>query len=298
VNISASEKGDNRGSSAVLVHYLDKEDRRYTGQQRETWFNGIGKDHASYAVRAALDANVAKLCQRDAKFFLVNISPSQREIAFLLDRFGDRGAREALQRYTIKLMDAYALNFRKEKITSNQDLLWFGKVERHRYYTHRDSEVKEGLAEKGTPKPGLQLHVQVVVSRKDRSNTIRLSPMNNSRGRNSAHSAKMGQFDRSAFKQAGEMLFDELFGFQRSTKETFLEANRNHKLREPLDRDGFRRTERKGTDGLSWDDISQKAEGLLELLMERQELDPLAPQLQQKNRKRRKKGRSNPGLNR
>ncbi|MBL7711070.1 MAG: hypothetical protein JNL13_01335 [Chitinophagaceae bacterium] len=106
IHISPSEKGDNRGSSVVLVNYLEKESRLYP-DRNEPWFNGRNRDIASYQIRAALDGNVAKLCQKDAKFFLLNISPSQREIAFLLKTFGEEGARNALKAYTVKVMDSY-----------------------------------------------------------------------------------------------------------------------------------------------------------------------------------------------
>lgn len=69
------------------------------------------------------------------------------------------------------------------------------------------------------------MHVQVIVSRKDITNKIKLSPMNTSRGKNETHSKKMGQFDRVAFKQSGESLFDSLFGFDRQLKDTMAYAN-------------------------------------------------------------------------
>ena len=43
--------------------------------------------------------------------------------------------------------------------------------------------------------------------------------------RNVAHSKKMGQFDRVAFKQSGEKLFDQLFDFNRNLNETMAYAN-------------------------------------------------------------------------
>lgn len=49
--------------------------------------------------------------------------------------------------------------------------------------------------------------------------------MNTSRGKNEEHSKKMGQFDRVAFKQSGECLFDSLFEFDRQLKETIAYAN-------------------------------------------------------------------------
>src|SRR5690606_34998889 len=48
----------------------------------------------------------------------------------------------------------------------------------------------------------------------------KLRPMNNSRGRNKQHSAKLGQFDWVAFKESGELLFDEMLGFDRTLKDS------------------------------------------------------------------------------
>src|SRR5690606_21149444 len=70
------------------------------------------------------------------------------------------------------------------------------------------------------PKEGEQMHIQIIVSRKDITNKIKLSPMNNSRGRNKQHSVKLGQFDRVAFKESGELLFDQMCGFDRSLKDS------------------------------------------------------------------------------
>lgn len=51
--------------------------------------------------------------------------------------------------------------------------------------------------------------------------------MNNSRGKNEQHSLKLGQFNRVAFKQCGEALFDKQFGFNRLLNETMAFANIN-----------------------------------------------------------------------
>lgn len=69
------------------------------------------------------------------------------------------------------------------------------------------------------------MHIQIIVSRKDISNTIKLSPQNTSKGKNKSHSEKLGQFDRTAFKQSGESLFDRHFNFDRGLKETLTYAN-------------------------------------------------------------------------
>jgi hypothetical protein len=225
INITDSDKGNNKGSSGELVHYLDKENRMFKDLHPEHWFNGLNISIPSYLVKHSLDHNIAKLCKDDAKFFLINISPSQKEIRYLKEQYGEKGAETALKEYTVGVMDEYARNFHKPGINSNTDLMWFAKLEHHRYYSHKDPQVINGVVKKGSLKPGKQLHIQVIVSRKDMTNRIRLSPMNTSRGKNIDHSKKLGQFDRSAFKASGERLFDQQFKFERGLEDTFNYVN-------------------------------------------------------------------------
>ena len=225
INISDSREAANKGSSSGLVHYLEKENRLDKKNEPEYWFNGNQVSVDAYDVMRAIDSNIAKLGKADAKFFLVNISPSKKEIAFLREQFGDDGVKGQLKGFAVRVMDAYAKNFKRESINSHEDLVWFAKLENYRYYNYNDPEVKQGIKKRGDRKEGEQLHVQVIVSRKDASNMIKLSPMNTSRGRNGEHSKKMGQFDRVAFKQSGESLFDSLFEFDRQLKDTMAYAN-------------------------------------------------------------------------
>ncbi|PWS32656.1 DUF5712 family protein [Pedobacter paludis] len=225
INITDKKEAENKGSSAMLVHYLEKENRIPKKQQQEFWFNALRSDISPFEVMSRIDGNVAKLGRNDPKFFLINISPSQKEIAFLMEKFGRDGAREKLKEFTARVMDEYAKNFKRAGISSQQDLLWFGKLEDFRYYTFTDREVKQGERKRGERKDGEQMHIQVIVSRKDATNRIKLSPQNTSRGKNIEHSKKMGQFDRLAFKQSGETVFDELFGFDRKLKDSLQFAN-------------------------------------------------------------------------
>src|SRR5690606_10517231 len=222
INITDSETGNNKGSCGQLVNYLEKEHRTAITENSndELWFNDVSREITPQEVRVKIDNNVAKLGRNDAKFFLVNISPSQKEIAFLKEQFGDQGAEEKLKQYAVAVMDAYAQNLKRPGIESSKDLVWYAKLERNRYYSNNDPEVKEGTAKVGKTKEGEQMHVQVIVSRKDKTNKIKLRPMNNSRGNNKQHSAKIGQFNRVAFKNSGEQIFDEMFGFDRLLKES------------------------------------------------------------------------------
>ncbi|MFW0715126.1 DUF5712 family protein [Pedobacter sp. N23S346] len=136
-----------------------------------------------------------------------------------------KGTKEKLKEFAVKVMDEYAKNFKRPGINSHKDLLWYGKHENYRYYKHTDKEVRDGTRKMGERKEGRQDHIQIIVSRKDATNRIKLSPMNNSKGKNESHSKKLGQFNRVAFKQSGEIIFDRLFGFDRVLKEIFAHAN-------------------------------------------------------------------------
>jgi hypothetical protein len=229
INISKSETGNNKGSSGQLVNYLEKENRLLNEQnpqlEQEYWFNQERQAIQPYEVRYEIDHNTDRLSKDEAKFFLVNISPSENELLFLKEEFGEDGARQQLKLYANRVMEEYARNFKKDRVNGNKDILYYGKLEKHRYYTHKDEEVKNSLVKRGEPKPGEQMHVQIIVSRKDITDSIRLSPLNNSRGKNEAHSLKVGQFDRVAFKQAAERTFDQTFDYDRELKETFKYAN-------------------------------------------------------------------------
>ncbi|WP_314060348.1 DUF5712 family protein [Empedobacter brevis] len=221
IHITDSETGNNKGSCGQLVNYLEKENQRLEQEKEfEYWFNHQNKTISPQEVRVNIDHNIAKLSRNDAKFFLINISPSEQEIMHLKERFGNKGTEEKLKEYASNVMDAYAQNFKRNGIENGKDLLWYGKLEHHRYYHHTDEEVKQGLLKVGETKTGEQMHIQIIVSRKDRTNKIKLSPMNTSRGKNQSHSAKLGQFDRVAFKESGEQIFDNMFEFNRSLEDS------------------------------------------------------------------------------
>lgn len=229
INITASETGNNKGSSGALVNYLEKENHLQDEKDRnlahENWFNGSAKDIRRQQVRMRIDGNIAKLGRNDSKFFLINISPSQKELAHLFAKYGEEGAKEKLKDFSIKVMDEYAKNFKRPGINSHKDLVWFGKYENYRYYNHTDREVKNGTKENGERKEGRQMHIQIIVSHKDMTNTIKLSPQNTSKGKNKEHSQKLGQFNRTAFKQSGERSFDNFFDFDRGLKDSLNYAN-------------------------------------------------------------------------
>jgi len=75
----------------------------------------------------------------------------------------------------------------------------------------------------GMKKEGLQNHIHVVVSRKDATNKIKLSPFANARNAKNKLGGKKVQigFDRKAFVNDAEKRFDQQFKYDRSFKNSF-----------------------------------------------------------------------------
>lgn len=219
INITASSTGSNAGSCGQLVEYLEKENNLKPEHKAELWFNQSRDDLRAYEVRQGIDSNTAKLKQSEAKFYLVNISPSQKE----LEHIGNDP--QKLKDYARSVMAEYAANFQKG--LGADDVKWYGKVEYNRGYKWTDPEVKQGLSQRGEAKAGHQMHVQIVVSRKDSHNQKLLSPMTNHRGtgKSEAHGQKFGQFNRVAFKERSEAAFDTQMGYRRSLEESFRYQN-------------------------------------------------------------------------
>lgn len=219
INITTSSTGSNAGSCGQLVEYLEKENRLKPEEKAELWFNQQQADLRPYEVRQGIDGNTAKLKQQEAKFYLINISPSQKELAHL------GNDPEKLKAYARSVMAEYAANFQKG--LSPDDVKWYGKVEYHRGYKWTDPAVQQGLSQRGEAKAGHQMHVQIIVSRKDSANQRLLSPLTNHRGqgKSEAHGQKFGQFNRVSFKERSELVFDQQVGYRRELEESFRYQN-------------------------------------------------------------------------
>ncbi len=206
------------GSSGGWVDYLEKE-------QPGQWFtqdrNGVGP----LEVSQALDANRHNLGKQDAGYYPLILSPSQKE----LQAIGNDPAK--LQAYTRDVMGKYAEQFQREGLAA-KNLVYFAKIEHERYYKGTDADVKNGQAKSGDPKPGLQTHVHVLVSRCEdvhqfkaeqaetgRKTPYKLSPATNHR--NSTKGPVRGGFERKAFITTAERTFDQRFGYQREKSEQF-----------------------------------------------------------------------------
>lgn len=231
----------NKGSCALLVNYLDKENHELEKKasqatsrneeieirSRQQHFFGHSSDDVSQLkVRQDIDSNISKLGKNDSKYFAPTISFSENELKHLtklasngrdinhISQLKDAEFKKynhLLRDYTRSVMDNYANNFnRQEKgLESGKDLLYYAKIEHQRNYKGDDPEVKHGEAKSGEQKPGLHSHVHVIVSRKDQSQRLKLSPMSNEKsknrsiGRNSYH---VGLIERNGFLKMKRVL--------------------------------------------------------------------------------------------
>jgi hypothetical protein len=218
-------KGTNKGSSARLTTYLEKENDKNLTLEKEYFFSADREKCNKYEVINQIDNNAKNqgLENKDDRFYSIVISPSQSELAAI----GNDPIK--LKEYTRDVMENYAANFCNSKgenrQLSSKDLVWYAKVENERKHGFDSQEVKEGLARSGELKEGDQRHIHVIVSRcesrenrhvlgqdkQQQERTTQLSPTVNNQ--------KM--FDRDAFYRANEQSFDKRFGYQRSREESY-----------------------------------------------------------------------------
>lgn len=151
-----------------------------------------------------IDHNKAKLCKSDAKFYVITVSPSREELAAMGKTQPEQA--EKLKEYIRDdVMPKYAEGFGKGLKAS--DIEYYAKVHHCR--------GKGGVTD---------MHAHIIVSRKDRSNTKKLSPQTTHTGKKNCGSVK-GGFDRSGFYQACEDGFDKHFGYDRDVKDSYQYRN-------------------------------------------------------------------------
>lgn len=237
--VGNSKSDNNKGSSEDLASYLEKEDKEKPFDQRTHFFNSEEDRIRKSRVVSSLDGNNKKLKQKEAKFFMVNISPSAKEQAHILKKITGREIKEVgelsknelkayeheLKSYTKEVIKNYAQNLNRDNL-DEKGILWYGKVEHTREYKGTDPLVKEGKAKSGAKKEGLQSHIHVLVSRKEKGNGRSISPFSRSKGNSKNHELngkKVQQgFNRKEFYSNNEQSFDTKFDYQRPLKEHFM----------------------------------------------------------------------------
>ncbi|MFH4968301.1 DUF5712 family protein [Gaetbulibacter sp. M240] len=247
IKIQTSDKSNgNKGSSMALANYLEKEDLQKENEAfergelpmpRTGFFSHKNDGLMKSEVIEEIDNNKKGLSKNDSKFYAINIAPSEKEQEHILSGITGREIRSIselskneleryeniLKDYSRKVMDEYAVHFKRENITCGDQLLYFGKIEHERHYKGTELAVKQGIVKSGTNKPGLNSHVHVIVSRKDRDMKLKLSPLANDKGNGkkcitNGKNVQRG-FDRNLFNVKAEQLFDKNFNYNRSLNE-------------------------------------------------------------------------------
>ncbi|MDH6357135.1 DUF5712 family protein [Parabacteroides sp. PF5-9] len=206
----------NTGSCSALVNYLNKENKDKPLIEKEMFFNQERNNITSYEVIKAIDGNRKGLSKRTPKFHSLVIAPDKSELQHI------KNNPDALKEYVRDVMELYAQNFNLKdgRKLSADDLVWFGKLE----YFRKNKDSKEDM------------HVHIVVSARDKSQTITLNPNVNNKQR----------FNRVNFSFNSEKAFDLRFSYERKKsllfthqtnrygsfddkKKLYYEQNKSHK---------------------------------------------------------------------
>ena len=296
----ANVNNSNASSCANIFEYLEKEEQGFiqNGQilrdeNKESigFFDQQNINIPKEEVIENIDNNRGKRGIKESNFYMINISPSYLEQKHLLksiDQFleekmqkekiklsdkelantRDIVMRDLLMNYSREVMKEYAKNFNREingeKIT-DENLLYYGRVETQRTYNFKDRQVRENkkilkqiehikdasrlnelkdslhrdyftgeIIKEGGVKGGVNYHVHIVVSRHDKTNHARhkisLSPMSKYREQKSQLNNQKNKtigFNRDAFFQSAEKTFDELFNYNRDYSKSYEAMKKN-----------------------------------------------------------------------
>jgi hypothetical protein len=196
----------NTGTSEVVVNYLQHEDFKRMQENRkiEHFFSQAEDRVKPQEVTNRIDTNRKGLKAKEAKFYVITVAPSVKELA----RMGatKQEQAEAMKNYIRReVMPRYADGFKKG--IKADDLVYFAKI-------HFERDERDGE----------DLHAHIIVSHKTKNNGKAISPNTNHTGKKNAGVVK-GGFDRKEWFQGCEQGFDILFQYKREKKEHFAYLN-------------------------------------------------------------------------
>ena len=141
ITITAQKvEGNYAQSAADFVSYLEKENEGKPMEKMEHFFDQYGEEISAEEVIKEIDANTAKLKQKEPKFYSITLNPSARELKQIQD------SPEALKRYTREVMKDYARAFNRDidgRPVTVDDIKFYAKVERQRTFKGTDSQIME-----------------------------------------------------------------------------------------------------------------------------------------------------------
>ncbi|UOQ75292.1 DUF5712 family protein [Hymenobacter cellulosilyticus] len=192
----------NTGSCAQTLNYLQHE---AVGEGQEAaFFNGDSDELSAAQLLHSIDSNVKGLRATEAKFYSLVLSPSEQELAHIGSDAGK------LRGYTREVMRQYAQNFTLPggRQLGSQDLVWGAVLHQDRTHRGTDPEVVAGTAKAGTKRAGLQAHVHIIVSARDRKQQITLNP-----------GGRRQRFDLMRWQAAAGRQFERQFGYEAQAHE-------------------------------------------------------------------------------
>lgn len=190
----------NSGSCSGVVDYLEHEDKKQIeqGKEIEPFFNHKEERVNANHILKKIDENRGQLLKTDAKFFVLTISPSEKEISSM-GKTPEEQSRNFKEFIKGEVMEKYAQNFNKD--LKKDDLLYYSKI-----HLERKGERANDM------------HAHIIVSRKTADNRIKISPQSNHKG--TSKGVVKGGFNRVEFFNKIESSFDVKFEFKRDIKET------------------------------------------------------------------------------
>lgn len=235
---------NNAGSCRQLANYIEHEDleRMEKGIYTEGFFNLTDDNIYKSKVIKDIDSNIGQLLKTDAKFYAIHVSPSESELRAMGNTEQEQA--EAMKRYIREVfIPEYANNFNKK--LSASDIKYYGKI--HFDRSRSDNE--------------LNMHCHLIVSRKDQSNKVKISPLTNHW--NTKKGVITGGFDRTNLFKNAEKGFDKLFDcYNRQLSETFEYYNtmKNSQIPEQLELqkqeiESYKRKERANQENNFFDNI-------------------------------------------
>lgn len=229
---------DNTEGPHALIAYLKHEEKE--GGNRLYFFDQWRQDIAATEGLAIIDGNVRGLRREQVKFFSIVVSPSEEELRHISN------ADHQMQKYVREVMKNYAENFNfdhgknKGRRLTYEEVVWIAAIHEDRTIRSLDLQQEAPLSKKeqeaiksdgnqknsimrraiqrnerkldpdtfglGERKPGLNKHVHIIVSARDRSQTIALDPTGLKR-----------RFAIKTFQEKSALAFESMFGYQRAT---------------------------------------------------------------------------------
>lgn len=240
INLAIYLEKENKELDTLIKSKKNNQEKRLLENRKQFFFNHSDIKISTNDVIHTIDKNKKKLGKKDAKYFAPTINFSQKELNHILSKITDKknienvwdlndaefkNFNQCIQEFIRIVMSNYALNFNRiEKgLKSGNDLVYYAKIEHFRKYKGTDKEVINGNYKAGDLKPGFNSHAHIIVSRKDKSQRLKLTPTTKEKsttrtiGKNRYHVG----FDRMNWINMNESSFDNYFKYNRGELEKF-----------------------------------------------------------------------------